>query len=76
YNIGVHLLNPLAEKRIKPTKLSKHSDWTEEEWIKQHNKIHIDETNDEVFKEVVSTKKAVLIPNVFEDDRPNHDLCR
>lgn len=76
YNIGIHLLDPIANRRIKPTKLSKNSDWTEEDWLKTHNKISLDESNDAVFQEVIATKKAVLIPDVFADDRPNHELCR
>ena len=76
YNIGVHLLDPLAEKKIKPAKLSKDSDWTEEDWMKTHNKNKIDESNDAVFQEVIKTKKAILIPDVFADERPNHDICR
>lgn len=76
YNIGVHLLDPITESHIRPAKLSKNSDWTEEDWIKQHNKIHIDESNDAVFQEVIRTKQALLIPDVFADDRPNHEVCR
>nr|WP_240546388.1 EAL domain-containing protein [Paenibacillus artemisiicola] len=76
YNIGVHLLDPLTESQIKPAKLSKDSDWSEEDWMRTHSKIRIDESNDPVFQEVIRTKKAVLIPDVFADDRPNHDLCR
>ncbi|MBK3496778.1 EAL domain-containing protein [Viridibacillus sp. YIM B01967] len=76
YNIGVHLLDPIAEKRIKPAKLSKNSDWTEEDWIKTHNKIKIDQSNDPVMQEVFKTRKAILIPDVFTDERPNHDVCR
>ncbi len=72
----MHLLDPLAEKKIKPAKLSKDSDWTEEDWIKTHNKNKIDERNDAVFQDVVKTKKAILIPDVFADERPNHDACR
>ncbi|MCQ6277141.1 EAL domain-containing protein [Bacillus sp. V3B] len=75
YNTGVHLLDPIAEKKIKPAKLSKDSDWTEEEWIKTHNKIKIDQSNDLVMQEVFETRKAILIPDVFTDDRPNHDVC-
>jgi diguanylate cyclase (GGDEF)-like protein/PAS domain S-box-containing protein len=75
-NIGVHLLDPLAGKRIKPAKLSKDSDWTEEDWIETHKKIKIDQSNDAVMQEVVYTKKPILIPDVFADDRPNHDVCR
>jgi diguanylate cyclase (GGDEF)-like protein/PAS domain S-box-containing protein len=75
-NIGVHLLDPLAERKIRPAKLSKDSDWSEEDWIKTHNKIKIDQSNDAVMQEVVETKKAILIPDVFLDNRPNHDVCR
>jgi diguanylate cyclase (GGDEF)-like protein/PAS domain S-box-containing protein len=76
YNIGVHLLDPLAEKRIRPAKLSKDSDWTEEEWFRTHEKIKIDQSNDLLMQEVVETKKAILIPDVYADERPNHDVCR
>ncbi|MGO4373997.1 GAF domain-containing protein, partial [Paenibacillus sp. MCAF20] len=75
-NIGVHLLDPITESKIKPAKLSKDSDWTEEDWMRTHNKIIIDESNDEVVQEVIRTKKAVLIPDVYADSRPNHDVCR
>ncbi|WP_372632028.1 EAL domain-containing protein [Cohnella sp.] len=76
YNIGVHLLDPIAENKIKPAKLSKDSDWSEEDWIRTHSLVRIDESNDPVFQEVIRTKKAVLIPDVFADGRPNHELCR
>ena len=75
-NIGVHLLDPLAGRRIKPARLSKDSDWTEEDWIKTHNQIKIDERKDLVFQDVIKTKKAILIPDVFADERPNHEACR
>jgi diguanylate cyclase (GGDEF)-like protein/PAS domain S-box-containing protein len=76
YNIGVHLLDPIAERRIRPAKLSKDSDWTEEDWMETHQKIKIDQSNDAVIQEVIKTKKPILIPDVFADDRPNHDVCR
>ncbi len=76
YNVGAHLLDPLAGKRIKPAKLSKDSDWTEEDWMRTHQKIKIDPENDAVFQEVIRTKKVIIIPDVFEDNRPNHDACR
>ncbi|TSB47438.1 sensor domain-containing phosphodiesterase [Alkalicoccobacillus porphyridii] len=75
-NIGVHLLDPIAGKQIKPANLSKDSDWTEENWIKTHEKTQFDQDNDPLVQEVSETKKPIQIPNVFEDDRPNHDLCR
>lgn len=76
YNIGVHLLDPLVEKAIKPASLSRDSDWSEEDWKNTHNKFRIDPANDLVFQEVIRTKKPLLIPNVLEDERPNHDACR
>ncbi|MCP3763908.1 EAL domain-containing protein [Domibacillus sp. A3M-37] len=75
YNVAVHLLDPLAEKKIKPAGLSKDSDWAEEEWMQIHAKTMFDQTNDAVMQEVIKTKKALLIPDVFADERPNHDLC-
>ncbi|MDR9853584.1 EAL domain-containing protein [Paenibacillus sp. VCA1] len=76
YNIGAHLLDPLAGKRIKPAKLSKDSDWSEEDWMRTHQRVKIDPENDRVFHEVVRTKKAIIIPDVSKDDRPNHEACR
>ena len=75
-NIGAHLLDPIAEKKLKPAKLSKESDWTEEDWKKTHNRIKIDHSKDLLFQEVIRTKKAVFVPDVFADPRPNHDACR
>lgn len=74
-NIGAHLLDPLAGRRIKPAKLSKDSDWTEAAWMETHHKVKIDPENDAVFQEVIRTKKAILIPDALEDDRPNHEAC-
>ena len=75
-NVGVHLLDPLAEKKIKPANLSRDSDWTEEEWLETHSKLHFDPSNDAVFHEVIRTKKALLIPDVLADERANHEICR
>ncbi|AMX00591.1 EAL domain-containing protein [Rummeliibacillus stabekisii] len=76
YNTGVHLLDPIAEKKIKPAKLSNRSDWTESEWLKTHNKFQMDQSNDLVMQEVFETRKAIFIPDVFKDNRPNHEVCR
>lgn len=75
-NVGIHILDPIAENKIKPVRLSKNSDWTEEDWLETHNEINIDQTNDPVFEEVVRTKSMVLIPDVSKDDRPNPELCK
>ncbi|OOE14561.1 EAL domain-containing protein [Fictibacillus arsenicus] len=75
-NIGAHIMDPIAEKKIRPSSLSKESDWTEEDWKKTHGKIKVDFKKDPLFQEVITTKKAVYIPDVFKDSRPNHDACR
>jgi nitrogen-specific signal transduction histidine kinase/GAF domain-containing protein len=75
-NVGVHLIDPLAGRRMKPVKLNKDSDWTEENWIETHKKIVIDQCNDLLIEEVVKTKKALLIPDVSVDERPNLDVCQ
>lgn len=75
-NVGVHLLDPSAERLIKPAHLSKESDWTEEHWMETHSKTKIDARTDAALQEVVQTKKALLIPDVFADERTNHDACR
>lgn len=74
-NIGVHLLDPVAEVKLKPAKLSKDSDWSEEEWMKTHRKVKLDYRKDRLFQEVIRTKKAVMVPDVFVDPRPNHYAC-
>lgn len=76
YNIGVHLLDPITKRKIRPAKLSKDSDWSEEDWMKTHGRNTIDESNDVLIREVIRTKKAILIPDVFADDRPNYEVCR
>ncbi|QOR66355.1 EAL domain-containing protein [Cytobacillus suaedae] len=75
-NIGAHLLEPVAKKGLKPAKLSKDSDWKEDDWKKTHNEIMIDYREDALFQEVIRTKQAVLVPDVSKDPRPNHEACR
>ncbi|MED2972886.1 EAL domain-containing protein [Fictibacillus sp. B-59209] len=75
-NIGAHLLDPIAEKKIRPAHLSKESDWTEEEWKETHGKIKIDHSKDLLFQEVIRSKKAIYIGDVFSDPRPDHNACR
>ncbi|MCQ6280265.1 GAF domain-containing protein [Bacillus sp. EB600] len=75
-NIGVRLLDPLNDNRFKSAKVSKESDWAEEDWMETHKKIKIDQSNDVLIQEVSKTKKAILITDVFADERLNHDVCR
>jgi diguanylate cyclase (GGDEF)-like protein/PAS domain S-box-containing protein len=75
-NIGSHIIDPIAERKLRPASLSKGSDWTEEDWKKTHGKVRVDYKKDQLFQEVITTRKAVYIPDVFSDPRPNHDACR
>ncbi len=75
-NVGALILDPIAEKKIKPTRLNKTSKMTETEWKEKHSELAIDHNNDPLYQEVLQTKKAIFIPDVFEDERPNHDACR
>ncbi|WP_117161029.1 EAL domain-containing protein [Paraliobacillus sp. X-1268] len=75
-NVGVHLLDPIRNREFKPAKLSKDSDWTEENWMNTHKTFNLGQNNDALFQEVIKTKKAILIPNVYEDTRPSHLVCR
>ncbi|WP_397538101.1 EAL domain-containing protein [Rummeliibacillus pycnus] len=75
-NIGIHLFDPVSRKRFKPATISKEGDWTEEEWLTIHKKANVDLSNDAVMQEVFKTKKAIFIPDVYKDERPNHDACR
>lgn len=75
-NVGVHLLDPSVEKKIRPANLSKNSDWTEEDWLATHEKAQMEPSTDPVFLEVIRTKKPLLIPDVYADDRPDHEICK
>ncbi|ARK21326.1 EAL domain-containing protein [Sporosarcina ureae] len=75
-DIGVHLIDPLVQMKIKPTTINQKSDWSPEEWVKSHDEKKFDDENDKVFQEVIASRKAQLIPDVFADDRVNHKVCR
>ncbi|CAH0346735.1 EAL domain-containing protein [Bacillus sp. CECT 9360] len=75
-NVGAHILDPIAERQIKPQSLSLESDWALDDWKKTHQDGNFDHSTDVLYNEVMSTKQAVYIPNVYNDDRPDHDICR
>ncbi|PIC67463.1 histidine kinase [Sporosarcina sp. P21c] len=75
-DIGVHLIDPLVHMKIKPTTINHTSDWSPEAWVKSHDEIKFDDENDKVFQEVIASRKAEFIPDVFADDRVNHEVCR
>lgn len=74
-NIGVHL-NDAIGKRFRPAKLNAASDWSEQDWKRVHGKIQLNYEKDLLFQEVIQTKQAILIPDVEQDPRPNHEACR
>lgn len=74
-NIAVHLMNEQG-KTFQPAKLSEQSDWTEEDWKKVHKETNVDFQKDLLFQEVILTKKAVFIPDVSVDPRPNQQACQ
>lgn len=76
HNIGVHLTDPAAGTKIKPATLSDKSDWDIDEWLQRHSELSFDPSTDPLFREVVSTKKPLYIPEVSEDERANQQLCR
>lgn len=72
-NIGVHIVDTVEDK-VDPTRLSNDSDWDEEDWKKEHERLNADFKNDPVFIEVIHTKKPVIIPDVLQDPRPNKKI--
>ncbi|WP_442603417.1 ATP-binding protein [Paenibacillus sp. KN14-4R] len=76
-NIGVHLcdITALNGTRFRPAKMSKQSDWTEEDWKKTHSEIKLDYNRDLLFQEVIQKKKAIFVQDVDQDHRPNHTAC-
>ncbi|MEK6267393.1 MAG: EAL domain-containing protein [Planococcus sp. (in: firmicutes)] len=75
-NIGVHLLDPIAGAKIKPTNLSAKSEWAEEDWLEKHEELQFDPSNDRVFDAVVASKKPICIRDVTKDDRVNQEVCK
>lgn len=76
HNIGVHLLDPVAGAKIKPANLSDKSEWEEDEWLKKHNELRFDPSNDPVFVEVIRSKKPLHIPDVANDERVNKEVSQ
>ncbi len=74
-NLGAHILDPVAERKIRPAKLHKDSDWAEEDWKEIHQKAKVDFEKDLLSQEVIRTKKFVYIPDVSVDTRPNQEVC-
>lgn len=74
-NIGVHLLDPVAGAKLKPSYLSDKSKWTEEDWLKKHEEMEFDPSVDPAFAAVMKTKKPLYILDVEKDSRVNQEVC-
>ncbi|WP_026691831.1 bifunctional diguanylate cyclase/phosphodiesterase [Peribacillus kribbensis] len=75
-NAAAHILDPIAERKIKPASLSKTSSWSVEDWKKTHGDNSFDHNNDPLVQEVIRTREAIYVPDVYSDPRPDHELCR
>lgn len=73
-NIGVHLCDAIG-KSFRPAQLNAGSDWREEDWMKTHKKIRLNYDKDLLFQDVITNRKAVFIPDIEADPRPNKDAC-
>ncbi|MCM3089182.1 EAL domain-containing protein [Bhargavaea ginsengi] len=73
---AVHLLDPVAGKKIKPAHLAKSSDMSEDEWLRMHRAQLNDLLEDRMYQDSIRTRKPVYIPDVTKDERPNKDICR
>lgn len=73
---AVHLLDPVAGKKIKPAHLSKSSDLSEDEWLRMHRAQLDDLLEDRMYQDSIRTRSPVYIPDVTKDERPNKEICR
>lgn len=75
-NIGVHLLDPVSGKKLKPSHLSAKSEWDENEWLRRHEEMEFDPSTDPAFEEVMRSKKPLYILDVEKDSRVNQEVCK
>lgn len=75
-NIGVHLLDPVAGAKMKPSHLSIKSEWNEKEWLERHEEMSFDPSTDRAFQEVMRSKKPLYILDVETDTRVNQEVCK
>ena len=74
-DIGAHFVDPVAEHQLKPERLSKNSDWTEEEWKATHRSVQFNHREDALFQEVIESKTSIIVPDVLNDPRTNKIIC-
>jgi PAS domain S-box-containing protein len=75
YKICLHLLDPLTDRKIRPLDLKKGKEWDAGDWIETGKRVIKEQSYHQVIQMVTETKKAALIPDVFVDDRFNHEVC-
>ncbi|MDQ0229437.1 bifunctional diguanylate cyclase/phosphodiesterase [Metabacillus malikii] len=76
-NIAAHLVDPLSPCHpFKPLRIYNESQWTQAIWKKAHKEIIINECEDDLIQLVLQTKKAIYIPDVNIDTRPNKEICK
>lgn len=74
-DIGIHLYNE-KERTLTPYHISS-IHVAESEWRGKHaNEINLNIDSDRLFYEVVTEQKAIAIPDVFSDPRPNYQACK
>ncbi|TMW72045.1 sensor domain-containing phosphodiesterase [Alteribacter natronophilus] len=74
-NVGSHLIDPVAERVMNPARLSRRSDWSEEDWKYVHSKVHINLREDPVMAAVIESKEPLYIPDVCSDPGVNKEAC-
>lgn len=73
-NAAIHLSD--QKGGFFPFHLDSNSEWTEEQWRGVHEQAKVDFENDHAFQHVVRTKRPLVIPDVMQDPRPNHEACK
>ncbi|WP_248926430.1 GAF domain-containing sensor histidine kinase [Paenibacillus hamazuiensis] len=75
-DVGIHMFNE-KERILYPFHLSG-ANVTEDEWKNKHKTegINLSIDKDRLFFEVINGNRAIAIPDVYADPRPNHEACK
>jgi signal transduction histidine kinase/GAF domain-containing protein len=74
YKICIHLIDPYIDRIIRPLEFKKGKDL--EEWMEIGKRIINLQSYETFFQGITQTKKALLIQDVYADERLNHEVCR
>jgi diguanylate cyclase (GGDEF)-like protein len=58
-----------------PSKLSRRSDFEQNEWLNIHERMQMDQTNDKLFQQVVQTKQPLFVEDVAKENRIFQEIC-